>query len=140
MDIKEINICTELGLDELKRLMEVLSPGKNIPVSNIREAIESPSDHVYAVFDGAVIAGCATLGVYHSPQGKKGAIEDVVVLPEYRGQGLGRLLLEHILEEARNMAPIELHLTSRPSRVAANALYQSLGFARKETNAYILHL
>jgi len=30
-----------------------------------------------------------------------------------------------------------LHLTSSPRRVAANGLYQSLGFVRYETNCYV---
>lgn len=40
------------------------------------------------------------------------------------------------MEQAKEYAPIELHLTSNPMRVAANKLYQSLGFQRKETNCY----
>ena len=84
--------------------------------------------------------GCATLCVFHSPTGTKASVEDVVVDEEYRGRGLGRELMLGILERARRLAPIELHLTSKPARVAANALYQSLGFVRKETNAYTLCL
>ena len=44
--------------------------------------------------------------------------------------------MEYVLEQAKAYAPIELHLTSNPMRVAANKLYQSLGFQRKETNCY----
>lgn len=44
--------------------------------------------------------------------------------------------MEYVLEQAKAFAPIELHLTSNPMRFAANRLYQSLGFQRKETNCY----
>ena len=44
--------------------------------------------------------------------------------------------MEYVLEQAKAYAPIELHLTSNPMRVAANKLYQSIGFQRKETNCY----
>ena len=40
------------------------------------------------------------------------------------------------MEQAKAFAPIELHLTSNPMRVAANKLYQSIGFQKKETNCY----
>lgn len=82
------------------------------------------------------IIGCATLCVFHSPTGTKASIEDVVVSSAYRGQHLGKRLMEYVLEQAKAYAPIELHLTSNPMRVAANKLYQSLGFQRKETNCY----
>lgn len=49
-------------------------------------------------------------------------------------------LMEYVLEQAKMFAPIELHLTSKPKRLAANKLYQSLGFQKKETNCYRLFL
>ena len=36
--------------------------------------------------------------------------------------------------------PIDLRLTSNPSRTEANALYQALGFVRRETNVYEMKL
>ena len=88
---------------------------------------------------GGRIVGCASLCVFDSPTGRKGHIEDVVVSSACRGQHLGRKLLEHMLDYARtNLAPIDIHLTSRPSRVAANTLYRSLGFEPRDTNVYRL--
>lgn len=85
------------------------------------------------------IVGCASLCVFDSPTGRKGHIEDVVVYSDCRGRHLGRKLLEYILDYARtNLAPIDIHLTSRPSRVAANALYRSIGFEQRDTNVYRL--
>ena len=63
-----------------------------------------------------------------------------MVHADYRGQGLGRMLLDRLLSEARALSPIEVQLTSKPARVAANRLYQSMGFQRKETNVYRLSL
>jgi len=90
--------------------------------------------------DGRVI-GCASLCLFDSPTGRKASIEDVVVLSSCRGQGIGRALMERLIAFAgRELAPIDLQLTSRPARVAANELYRSLGFERRETNAYRLSL
>lgn len=85
------------------------------------------------------IVGCASLCVFDSPTGRKGHIEDVVVSSNCRGRHLGRKLLEYILDYARtDLAPIDIHLTSRPSRVAANTLYRTLGFEQRDTNVYRL--
>ena len=87
------------------------------------------------------IAGCASLCVFASPTGLKASVEDVVVSTAFRGQHIGRALLDHIISYARaELSPVEIHLTSRPVRVAANALYRSLGFKQKETNVYILSI
>ena len=86
------------------------------------------------------IVGCATLCPFFSPTGRKASIEDVVVSAEYRGKGIGRKLVEAAIEKAKASAPITLQLTSRPTRVAANRLYQSMGFTPKETNFYFLKL
>lgn len=88
------------------------------------------------MYDGTTIIGCATLCVFHSPTGTKASVEDVIISSDFSGQHLGKQLMERVLEEAKKFAPIELHLTSNPMRVAANALYQSIGFQKKETNCY----
>ena len=45
-----------------------------------------------------------------------------------RRQGIGRALVEHIMDFARReLAPEDLNLTSRPERVVANELYRKLG-------------
>ena len=45
-------------------------------------------------------------------------------------------MIEKAIDFVRQTGNTTLMLTSRPSRVAANALYQSAGFERKETNVY----
>ena len=106
-------------------ILECLTPGPSSSSAKLRTGAG----------EGRII-GCATLCVFHSPTGTKASIEDVVVSSAYRGQHLGKQLMEYVLEQAKAYAPIELHLTSNPKRVAANKLYQSLGFQKKETNCY----
>ena len=81
-----------------------------------------------------------TVGMYLSPTGSKAWIEDVVVDEAYRGCGLGRVLMSHAIEYCKAEKIDTVYLTSNPRRVAANALYQSMGFERKETNMYKLDL
>ena len=77
-------------------------------------------------------------GIYLYSSGQS---EDVVVASAYRGRGIGRTLLQRILDFAGSkLSPIDPHLTSNPSRVEANALYQALGFEQRETNVYKMSL
>jgi ribosomal protein S18 acetylase RimI-like enzyme len=63
-------------------------------------------------------------------------IEDVVVDESARRQGVGEALTEAMVEQARARGCVTVDLTSRPSREAANELYQKQGFARRDTNVY----
>ena len=64
-----------------------------------------------------------------------------MVTAEYRGQGLGRALMQRIIDFAGSkLSPIDLHLTSSPWREEANALYLDLGFEKRDTNVYKLSL
>jgi ribosomal protein S18 acetylase RimI-like enzyme len=86
------------------------------------------------------IVGSATLAITRTPTGRHGWIEDVVVDEAYRGQGWGKALTEACLDAARELGLRSVNLTSRPARVAANALYRSLGFKPRETNVYRIEL
>jgi ribosomal protein S18 acetylase RimI-like enzyme len=49
---------------------------------------------------------------------------------------VGQALILRAVELAADAGARSVELTSRPSRVAANRLYQSLGFEPRETNVY----
>lgn len=67
---------------------------------------------------------------------RKAWIEDVVVDQNYRGKGYGKVMIDKVIALCRNKGNMTLMLTSRPSRIVANRLYQSLGFEKRETNVY----
>jgi len=101
-----------------------------------RQIIESDNSHLFLAFSGDDITGMLTLAVYKSPTGTKAWIEDVVVNNNYRGQGIGRRIVLHAIDFAKTSGADILMLTSNPARIAANKLYQTLGFEQKETNVY----
>lgn len=86
------------------------------------------------------IVGMITLGTYSLLTGQKWWVEDVVIDNAHRGKGLGHTLLQHVRREVAKLGGGSLLLTSRPSRVAANHLYQSEGYQRRETNVYKLEV
>ncbi len=86
------------------------------------------------------IVGSATVALYPIPTGFRCMIEDVVVDEMYRGKGIGELLILKCIDYAKSNKVFQIDLTSRPSRVSANHLYQKLGFKQRETNVYRLVL
>ena len=136
MEIQELHNYTQAQFEDLTQLMTELSDRVNFTQSDLMLVLRDCNCHLYVIQDGEHIVGCATLCIFHSPTGTKASIEDVVVSSAYRGQHLGKQLMEYVLAQAKACASIELHLTSNPMRVAANKLYQSIGFQKKETNCY----
>ena len=59
-------------------------------------------------------------------------LEELYVLPERRGHGLGRALLEAAMEHARERGAAHIDLGTGESDVAARALYESAGFTNRE--------
>jgi ribosomal protein S18 acetylase RimI-like enzyme len=59
-------------------------------------------------------------------------LEDLYVVPERRGRGLGRALMEAAIELARDRGAADMHLGTSEDDVAARALYESLGFSNRE--------
>jgi ribosomal protein S18 acetylase RimI-like enzyme len=74
--------------------------------------------------------------LYQVPTGLRARIEDVVVDSRARGRGVGEALTREALRVAAARNARSVDLTSNPSRVAANQLYQRIGFELRETNAY----
>ena len=141
MTIEELTTITEAQVQDVLGLMKELNADIPVTPEMVRRAVEAPGTHFFAVLDGAHIVGCASLCVCESPTGRKAHVEDVVVSSACRGQHLGRRLIERVLAFAREeLADIDVYLTSRPSRIAANALYRAVGFQPKETNVYKLAL
>lgn len=86
------------------------------------------------------IVGTLTLVVFRIPTGTRALIEDVVVDERVRGRGAGALLVQAALAAAAEAGAKTVDLTSRPSREAANRLYERLGFVRRESNLYRMNL
>jgi GNAT superfamily N-acetyltransferase len=59
-------------------------------------------------------------------------LEELYVVPERRGQGLGRALLEAAMDHARQRGAARIDLNTSTDDVAARALYESAGFTNRE--------
>lgn len=59
-------------------------------------------------------------------------LEELYVVPDRRGQGLGRALMEAAIELAREKGATHMDLGTSEDDVAARALYERLGFSNRE--------
>lgn len=57
-----------------------------------------------------------------------GEITNVMLLPEYRGRGIGKQMLTQLLERGRKLGANDFTLEVRESNTVAITLYESLGF------------
>jgi ribosomal protein S18 acetylase RimI-like enzyme len=125
-----------------ERLIPQLSSSSPPPSrAELEEIVDSPATVLFVAREGDnPILGSLTLALFRTPGGLKAWIEDVVVDESARGKGVGAALNEAALDHARTVGAKSVDLTSRPSREAANRLYQRLGFVPRETNVYRFRL
>ncbi len=128
---------TDEIVDAMSALIPQLSASNPPPTkSEIEEIISSDSSVLFLARVEGRIVGSLTLATFRIPTGIRAWIEDVVVDESARGHGAGEALNRAALAEAKRRGAITVELTSRPSREAANRLYQRLGFVQRETNIY----
>ena len=114
MNIVQLHTLTAVQTEDLLGLMKELNPQIKVTEQMLQDTVQDPGTRLFAAIepDGHIV-GCATLCISHSP--------------------------EHIIAYAQaEWSPILLHLTSHPTRVAANRLYQAIGFQPYPTNVYKL--
>ncbi len=105
--------------------------------AEVEEIVASPASHLLVATDeGETLVGMLTLAIFRIPTGLRAWIEDVVVDERARGRGVGAALTDAAIRLAGEHGARTVDLTSRPSREAANRLYQRLGFVARETNVY----
>lgn len=137
MKIIEIKEYTPAYKEAAYRLLgQLVSGAYTLTESYLNEVIASDNSYLFFLLEGEQVLGMYTLGIYKTPTGIKGWLEDVVIDDAYRGKGLGRILVEHAIDQAKTRHVDTFMLTSNPTRVAANNLYSSLGFEQRETNVY----
>jgi ribosomal protein S18 acetylase RimI-like enzyme len=120
-------------------LIPQLSSSNPPPTTDeVAAMVDSAASVVLVARDGAdgPIVGSLTLALFRIPTGVRAWIEDVVVDGAARGRGVGEALTMHAIDRARLAGARTVDLTSRPSREAANRLYQRVGFVERETNVY----
>jgi GNAT superfamily N-acetyltransferase len=135
----EIREAAEADLPAILRLLSEsgIDSGHSFTLDEARAhlaLIRSQSDFrlLVALIDGEIVG---TYSLVIVPKlGKRGApsgvVEDVAVAPQRQGQGIGRAMMQHALEECRKAGCYKLALSSNVKREGAHRFYESLGFER----------
>jgi len=129
----------ETADEDLVSAMAHLLPqlSSSVPdAQRLREVLACPCTTLLIARNAGKIVGTLTLAIFPIPTGVRAWIEDVVVDSEARGAGVGEALTRKALEIALSRKARTVELTSNPKRLAANRLYQKLGFKPRETNVY----
>ena len=138
MAITQATTVSDELIAAFARLVRQLSTSAQLPTrAELEEIVSSPAATILLARgpDGQII-GSLTLVVFRTLTGVRAWIEDVVVDEAARGQGAGEELVREATRLADESGARTLDLTSRPSREAANALYEKVGFHARETNVY----
>jgi ribosomal protein S18 acetylase RimI-like enzyme len=138
--VVEATIVDDDLMSALNRLVPQLTATAPVPSeSELRQILESPATTLLVARDSTDhdrIVGMLTLAMFRIPTGLRAWIEDVTVDETARGKGVGEALNRAAIALAGSRGARTVELTSRPSREAANRLYQRIGFVRRETNVY----
>ena len=137
MIYKEIDEFSPQIYSEVKSLLgQLTSVEINFSSENFKTIIENDNSFLLGAFDENKLVGILTLIIYQIPTGKNGRIEDVVVDKNYRGKKIGEQLSLMAINKGKELNLDKMFLTSNPSRIAANKLYQKIGFLLGKTNSY----
>ena len=138
MKVEIATTLTPAIVDAVERLVPELSRSSPPPTTAVLgDVVASPATDLFiAIDDTGTVVGMATLVTFRIPTGMRAWIEDVVVDEAGRGQGVGDALTRAMVERAHELGCRTVDLTSRPSREAANRMYQRAGFVARDTNVY----
>jgi ribosomal-protein-alanine N-acetyltransferase len=99
--------------------------------SYLRDLRNRNSHYVVARLDGDII-GYAGMWLIAD----EAHISTLAVHPTYRGRGLGRRMLAHLLEVAQERGASEITLEAREANLVARRLYEKFGF---QSRGFIPH-
>lgn len=136
-DLSEADI-RDIGL----LLSQLSSTAQSVDRDTLSRTLEHSLLVLLRLVDGShtEVVAMGLLSPLHGLSALRMHIDDVCVGARHRGKGYGKLVVETLLMHAQKTKARSADLTSNPSRVSANALYQSLGFEMRETNVYRFEL
>jgi ribosomal protein S18 acetylase RimI-like enzyme len=112
---------------ERKYLAFLEGPPINTTRDFVLQNIEGNWPHFIAVCDGCVIGWCDISSLDRPVFAHVGSL-GIGVLAAYRGQGIGKKLMQAAIQQAEQKGLTRIELTVREQNKPAIALYKKLGF------------
>jgi len=119
---------------------------------NIQEVVDNPNSALIFAIKGDLpsdnwdllpvesYCGTTTLLMLTSTTHKIASFYEVVVEAGNEGKGIGKRLMNKAIEIGKQNGVTRFDLTSSPNKVAAQALYEKVGFKKRETNNWRLEV
>lgn len=121
-DVEIIRLSSDHG-QAFAALESAIFPDDPWSLPQIAEELAGPHGHYFGLSkDGALVGYAGFKGVFDAD------LMVIGVLPTERGQGLGQLLLRHVMVEAKRLGLEHMILEVRASNEAAIGLYRANGF------------
>jgi ribosomal protein S18 acetylase RimI-like enzyme len=116
--------------DVIREVDESEEPPSSYAAAFDEICADAHQDLLVGEIDGEVVATAQLTWVRHLSYvgGLMCVLESVRVRSDLRGRGLGRELIEHVLERARERGAARVELTTNAQRVRAQEFYRGLGF------------
>jgi ribosomal protein S18 acetylase RimI-like enzyme len=115
-----------------------MGSGRDLPDDVLRNLVPGlrrhPTSLIFLAFDREVPVGIAVCFVGFSTFAARPLINihDLAIVPEYRSQGIGRLLLERVEARAKVLGCCKLTLEVLADNTPAQHLYRKVGFTNME--------
>jgi ribosomal protein S18 acetylase RimI-like enzyme len=144
MVIEKVSEITDEIFNAVTKLVPQLGPHKVPPTREELKTLicSEASTLLIARYpdEKSEIAGILSLTIYRVPTGGRSIVEDVIVDEAMRRRGIAEALMLYAIDLAREGGVDVMTLSSNHTREAANKLYQSMGFQKRDTNSYIYKL
>jgi putative acetyltransferase len=118
--------CRELFAEYQRALgVSLCFQGFDAEMAGLPGDYAPPRGRLYLAMAAGKPAGCVALRpLFH----RDAEVKRLYVRPAHRGSGLGRILAERVIEDARALGYEVLKLDTLPGMKAAQRLYEDLGF------------
>lgn len=128
--LADLNALVELTM-ELFRMEQDFHPDRARQEHGLRLILEQPSrGRIFVLRTAHKIIGMANLLITISTAvgGFALVLEDVIIHPDHRGHGYGTLLMNHVIQFAREKGFKRITLLSDKSEESAQRFFQRFGF------------
>jgi ribosomal protein S18 acetylase RimI-like enzyme len=126
-------VAAHNGFDS-RRFLPATSRTKEAYAAFLGSQLDEPDAAVFVAEESADVIGYAYVAVesydYMSLRGPAGLLHDIIVDPERRRDGVGRRLLEAVLEYVRSRGLAQIVLSTAERNEAAQRFFAGVGFRR----------
>lgn len=124
----QIRIASEVDLHAIMQIEKACFGNDAWSKPVMRSELLAPHTHYVVAHDDTQLLGYAGLSKVASS--KVADIQTIAVSEQFRGNGLGRELMEHLIAEAKKLGASQILLEVREDRPIPQNLYLALGFEK----------